>query len=71
MDTRALVFHIREAGAMRGGIFPDSMPEREAPERVHAEPPMAGQDLAREVTPATPIDARPRSGRTATTARRR
>ena len=26
VDTRALVRHIRSAGAMRGGIFPASMP---------------------------------------------
>ena len=50
VDTRALVRHIREAGAMRGGIFPGSMSEREATERVRAEPRMIGRDLAREVT---------------------
>ena len=26
VDTRALVRHIRDAGAMRGGIFPAAMP---------------------------------------------
>ena len=52
VDTRALVRHIRDAGSMRGGVFPASMPEDEARERVGAEPPMAGLDLAREVTPA-------------------
>src|SRR5271167_58393 len=51
VDTRALVMHIREAGAMRGGVFPASMSEREARELIAAEPPMAGQDLARLVTP--------------------
>lgn len=55
VDTRALVRHIRDKGAMRGGIFPGETPEREAMERVRAEPPMAGRDLAREVTPAEPI----------------
>jgi carbamoyl-phosphate synthase small subunit len=50
VDTRALVRHIREAGAMRGGIFPGSMSEDEAAERVRAEPSMIGRDLAREVT---------------------
>jgi carbamoyl-phosphate synthase small subunit len=59
VDTRALVFHIRDAGAMRGGIFPASMPEGEALERVHAEPPMSGLDLAREVTPAAPVTLEP------------
>jgi carbamoyl-phosphate synthase small subunit len=53
VDTRALVRHIRDAGAMRGGIFPATMGEAEARERIAAEPPMAGLDLAREVTPAT------------------
>ncbi|HEY7629765.1 MAG TPA: carbamoyl-phosphate synthase domain-containing protein, partial [Thermoleophilaceae bacterium] len=52
VDTRALVLHIRDKGAMRGGVFPGDLPESEARERVMAEPPMAGQDLARQVTPA-------------------
>ena len=30
VDTRALVRHIREAGAMLGGVFPGAMPEDEA-----------------------------------------
>ncbi|HEY2536243.1 MAG TPA: glutamine-hydrolyzing carbamoyl-phosphate synthase small subunit [Solirubrobacteraceae bacterium] len=53
VDTRALVIHIRERGAMRGGVFPASMAESEARELIDAEPPMAGQDLARQVTPST------------------
>jgi carbamoyl-phosphate synthase small subunit len=52
VDTRALVRHIRQAGAMRGGIFPADMSEREAQALIAAEPPMAGQDLASVVTPA-------------------
>jgi carbamoyl-phosphate synthase small subunit len=55
VDTRALVRHIRDAGAMRGGIFPGALTEGEARERVLAEEPMTGLDLAREVTPAEPI----------------
>jgi carbamoyl-phosphate synthase small subunit len=51
VDTRALVRHIRDAGAMRGGIFPAATPESQARERVAAEPTMVGRDLAREVTP--------------------
>jgi carbamoyl-phosphate synthase small subunit len=51
VDTRSLVMHIREAGAMRGGVFPASVPEARARELIDAEPPMAGQDLARAVTP--------------------
>jgi carbamoyl-phosphate synthase small subunit len=50
VDTRALVCHIRDAGAMRGGVFPGAMPEARARELIDAEPPMAGQDLARVVT---------------------
>jgi carbamoyl-phosphate synthase small subunit len=52
VDTRSLVMHIREAGAMRGGVFPASMSEAHARELIDAEPPMAGQDLAQLVTPA-------------------
>ncbi len=51
VDTRTLVMHIREAGAMRGGVFPVSTPESQARELIDAEPPMAGQDLARLVSP--------------------
>jgi len=56
VDTRALVRHIRERGAMRGGIFPGGLAEAEARERVDAEPSMSGADLAREVTPAGPVE---------------
>jgi carbamoyl-phosphate synthase small subunit len=55
VDTRDLVRHIRDKGAMRGGLFPAATPEGEAMDRVRAEPPMEGQDLAREVTPAEPV----------------
>ena len=34
IDTRALVRHIRDRGAMRGGIFPAELAESEARERV-------------------------------------
>ena len=54
VDTRALVRHIRDAGAMRGGIFPAGVAEGEARERVAAEPSMVGRDLAREVTVREP-----------------
>jgi carbamoyl-phosphate synthase small subunit len=55
LDTRALVRHIRDAGAMRGGVFPASISETEARELIGTEPAMAGRDLAREVTPGEPI----------------
>ena len=50
VDTRALVRHIRDAGAMRGGLFPKDVELGRALELVQAEPPMSGLDLAREVT---------------------
>jgi carbamoyl-phosphate synthase small subunit len=55
VDTRALVRHIRDAGAMRGGVFPARIAQAKARELIQAEPPMTGRDLAREVTPAEPI----------------
>jgi carbamoyl-phosphate synthase small subunit len=51
VDTRALVRHIREAGAMRGGIFAVETSETEAQGLIAAEPRMAGLDLAAVVTP--------------------
>jgi carbamoyl-phosphate synthase small subunit len=51
VDTRALVKHIREAGSMRGGVFTSEISEADARRLIEAEPPMAGQDLAGEVTP--------------------
>jgi carbamoyl-phosphate synthase small subunit len=50
VDTRALVRHIRDAGAMRGGVFPARLSEAEARELIAAEPSMVGRDLARAVT---------------------
>jgi carbamoyl-phosphate synthase small subunit len=51
VDTRALVRHIRDRGAMRGGVFPAAMSEPQARGLIEAEPSMAGQDLAAVVTP--------------------
>ena len=55
VDTRALVRHIRDRGAMRGGIFGAELAEGEARQRVVAEPSMDGADLARTVTPPEPV----------------
>ncbi len=55
VDTRALVRHIRDRGAMRGGIFPGETSEDEAAAAVAAEPSMDGADLARTVTPPEPV----------------
>ena len=78
LDTRALVRHIRDAGAMRGGVFPAAVPAARARELIAAEPSMTGRDLARDVTtselvvlPPTrssppgelPSDQRPAEGR--------
>jgi carbamoyl-phosphate synthase small subunit len=58
LDTRALVRHIRDAGAMRGGLFPARIAPAQARALIQAEPSMTGRDLAREVTPgqATVLD---------------
>jgi carbamoyl-phosphate synthase small subunit len=55
LDTRALVRHIRQQGAMRGGVFPGRVSEQEARDLIAAEPPMSGRDLARDVTPKEPV----------------
>jgi carbamoyl-phosphate synthase small subunit len=55
VDTRALVRHIRDRGAMRGGVFAAATPEAEARESIAAEPPMDGADFARTVTPSEPV----------------
>jgi carbamoyl-phosphate synthase small subunit len=62
VDTRALVRHIRDAGSMRGGIFPGELGEAQARERIAAEPSMVGRDLAREVTIAEPVTYAPEGG---------
>ena len=62
VDTRALVRHIRDAGSMRGGIFPGETDQAQAMELVQAEAPMTGLDLAREVTPKEPILLGPLGG---------
>jgi carbamoyl-phosphate synthase small subunit len=56
VDTRELVRRIRDAGAMRGGVFSAGTSEAEARELVGAEPRMAGADLARTVTPREPVE---------------
>jgi carbamoyl-phosphate synthase small subunit len=56
IDTRALVRHIRDRGAMRGGIFAAGLAESEAHERIASEPSMEGADFARQVAPPEPIE---------------
>src|ERR1700678_1476466 len=55
LDTRALVRHIRDAGAMKGGVFPAAISGPDATALHAAEPPMSGRDLARDVTPGDPV----------------
>jgi carbamoyl-phosphate synthase small subunit len=62
LDTRALVRHIRDRGAMPGGLFPASISEREARALIDAEPPMGGRDLAREVGPTQTLVLEPTTG---------
>jgi carbamoyl-phosphate synthase small subunit len=59
VDTRALVRHIRDQGAMRGGVFEGDLSEDEARELMLAEPEMSGRDLAREVTPSQTVTLDP------------
>ncbi len=48
-NTRAITLHLRDRGAMRAGIFPDSTSERDAIELVHRSPEMNNLDLAKVV----------------------
>ncbi len=50
IDTRALTRHLRERGAMRVGISSDGADPAELLERVRAAAPMAGAELAGEVS---------------------
>jgi carbamoyl-phosphate synthase small subunit len=62
VDTRELVRHIRDAGSMRGGIFPAECAEQDAAAAIIAEPSMVGLDLAREVTPTATLELGPTGG---------
>ncbi|TQM45774.1 glutamine-hydrolyzing carbamoyl-phosphate synthase small subunit [Pseudonocardia cypriaca] len=56
IDTRALVRHLRERGAMRAGVFSGAAlaPDEELVQRVLASPPMEGADLYGAVTTREP-----------------
>ncbi len=56
VDTRSLVRHLRDQGAMRGGIFDDTVAEADGRALIDEEPTMAGADFARKVTPTEPIE---------------
>jgi carbamoyl-phosphate synthase small subunit len=56
VDTRSLVRHIRDRGAMRGGIFSSDIAEHDARAAIEAEPSMDGADFARTVTPQEAVE---------------
>jgi len=59
IDTRALTRHLRERGAMRAGISTIDLDPDSLLAKVKSSPPMAGADLAGEVTTGQPyrVDA--------------
>ena len=58
VDTRALVRHIRNVGALRGVVSADSTPAEQLVAEARALPAMAGLELASRVTCAKPYDWR-------------
>ena len=52
VDTRALVLHLRQAGALRGVLSTDDTPAEQLIAEARALPTMAGQELASRVTVA-------------------
>lgn len=56
VNTRSLVRHIRDKGAMRGGIFPSATTGEDAVAEVENSPGMEGRNLATEVGPESPIE---------------
>ncbi len=53
VDTRALTRHLRDSGALRGVLAPESVSPEVALARVKAFPGLTGRDLVREVAPAS------------------
>jgi len=56
IDTRALVRHLREVGALRGILSTDDTPAEQLIAEARALPTMAGQELAGRVTTAKKYD---------------
>ncbi|RMG18442.1 MAG: carbamoyl-phosphate synthase small subunit [Planctomycetota bacterium] len=56
VDTRSLVRHLRERGAVLGVLSVGEEPDAELVERARHAPPMRGRDLASEVSCATPYE---------------
>jgi carbamoyl-phosphate synthase small subunit len=59
VDTRAVTRHIRALGAMRAVIGPAELSEEGARERLGAEPPMEGRDLATGVSTPEAYEVEP------------
>src|SRR4051794_18819854 len=64
IDTRALVRHIRDKGAMRAGLSTMDTDERSLLERVLATPQMQDRELASSVTAASDYSYGPEGGPT-------
>ena len=58
MDTRALVRHLREAGALRGVVATDGTPTEKLIAEARALPTMSGQELASRVSSSRKYDWR-------------
>jgi carbamoyl-phosphate synthase small subunit len=56
IDTRALVRHLRDVGALRGILSTDETPVEQLIAEARALPTMAGQELAGRVTTAKPYE---------------
>jgi carbamoyl-phosphate synthase small subunit len=54
VDTRSLVLHLRDSGAMRAGIVTGDVPVEETLEAVRAQPAMDGRALAGAVSTSMP-----------------
>ena len=61
LDTRALVRHLRDVGALRGVVATDDTPAEKLIAEARALPTMAGQELASRVTAAQKYDWTPGS----------
>ena len=62
VDTRALVFHLREHGALRGCISTTCLERKELQRRAAAHPSIDGQDLTQFVTRAQAAEFPPEPG---------
>jgi carbamoyl-phosphate synthase small subunit len=56
LDTRRLVRHLRETGAMNGAICSDGTPAATLLEQVRSAPPMSGLNLADSVSTSAPYE---------------